>query len=243
MGFIKKFMERYREKVQERNDACDRLIVQIDKALEEAKSILSVTEGIVEPSQEITWKERNDDILEACRKEKIQYLKKSFRYKELCLKGKALHEVSDTMLHNIMQNNTCNELLAQIDTALNEAKAIFVSKQKYIFPEVEKEWTRKNSNVLEGIKAYRNYQAAVQYGVLCEKQKELSEVKNSMARKISEQNRRIIEEAYTLIGNVEGRKLDLQQMTCIVKDAYNHLVIAGAGTGKTTTVVGKIKYL
>lgn len=243
MGFIKKFMERYREKVQERNDACDRLIVQIDKALEEAKSILSVTEGIVEPSQEITWKERNDDILEACRKEKIQYLKKSFRYKELCLKGKVLHEVSDTMLHNIMQNNTCNELLAQIDTALNEAKAIFVSKQKYIFPEVEKEWTRKNSNVLEGIKAYRNYQAAVQYGVLCEKQKELSEVKNSMARKISEQNRRIIEEAYTLIGNVEGRKLDLQQMTCIVKDAYNHLVIAGAGTGKTTTVVGKIKYL
>ena len=49
--------------------------------------------------------------------------------------------------------------------------------------------------------------------------------------------------AYALIGNVEGRKLDKQQMTCIVKDAHNHLVIAGAGTGKTTTVVGKIKFL
>ena len=35
-----------------------------------------------------------------------------------------------------------------------------------------------------------------------------------------------IQNAYTLIGDVEGRRLDKQQMTCIVKDAHNHLVIA-----------------
>lgn len=243
MEFINKLIERHREKVKERNDACDKLVVQIDKALEDARSILSVTEQKVDPNHEMIWKEQNKDILEACKKEKIQYLKRTFHYKELCLKSTALHEVADTMLQNIIQNNTCNELLVQIDIALNEAKAIFASKQKYIFPEVEKEWTYKHSNVLEGIKEYRNYQAAMRYRILCEKQKELSEVKNSMAYKISEQNKRVVEEAYTLIGNVEGRKLDLQQMTCIVKDAYNHLVIAGAGTGKTTTVVGKIKYL
>ena len=46
-----------------------------------------------------------------------------------------------------------------------------------------------------------------------------------------------------LIGDVEGRQLDDQQMDCIVKPAHNHLVIAGAGTGKTTTIVGKLKYL
>ena len=51
------------------------------------------------------------------------------------------------------------------------------------------------------------------------------------------------ENARTLIGNVEGYPLDDQQMDCIVKSAHNHLVIAGAGTGKTTTIVGKIKYL
>ena len=52
-----------------------------------------------------------------------------------------------------------------------------------------------------------------------------------------------VKEAYSLIGDVEGQRLDQQQMICIVKEAHNHLVIAGAGTGKTTTVVGKIKYL
>lgn len=52
-----------------------------------------------------------------------------------------------------------------------------------------------------------------------------------------------IEEAYQLIGEVEGQKLDPQQMACVVKEPHSHLVIAGAGTGKTTTIIGKVKYL
>ncbi len=55
--------------------------------------------------------------------------------------------------------------------------------------------------------------------------------------------RDLVGEAKNLIGNVEGKTLDEQQMACIVKPAKNHLVVAGAGTGKTTTIVGKIKYL
>ena len=37
--------------------------------------------------------------------------------------------------------------------------------------------------------------------------------------------------------------LDDQQMRCITKEVRNHLVLAGAGTGKTTTIVGYVKYL
>lgn len=43
--------------------------------------------------------------------------------------------------------------------------------------------------------------------------------------------------------NVEGRKLDIQQRTAIISDEDNNLVIAGAGSGKTTTIVGKVNYI
>jgi DNA helicase-4 len=42
---------------------------------------------------------------------------------------------------------------------------------------------------------------------------------------------------------IESKKLDIQQRKAIVIDEDNNLIIAGAGTGKTTTIVGKTKYL
>jgi DNA helicase-4 len=47
----------------------------------------------------------------------------------------------------------------------------------------------------------------------------------------------------TFFSNIENRKLDLQQRTAIITDEDNNLVIAGAGSGKTTTIVGKVKYI
>ncbi|HVU55600.1 MAG TPA: UvrD-helicase domain-containing protein, partial [Puia sp.] len=46
-----------------------------------------------------------------------------------------------------------------------------------------------------------------------------------------------------LFENIEGKSLDHQQKIAIVTDEDNNLVIAGAGSGKTTTIVGKVKYL
>ena len=43
--------------------------------------------------------------------------------------------------------------------------------------------------------------------------------------------------------NIEGKKLDEQQRTAIVTDEYSNLIIAGAGSGKTLTILGKVKYL
>lgn len=46
-----------------------------------------------------------------------------------------------------------------------------------------------------------------------------------------------------LIGTVGGNRLDPQQVAAIIDDSATELVVAGAGTGKTTTLVGKVKYL
>lgn len=43
--------------------------------------------------------------------------------------------------------------------------------------------------------------------------------------------------------NIEGKKLDEQQRTAIITDEYSNLIVAGAGSGKTLTILGKIKYL
>jgi len=43
--------------------------------------------------------------------------------------------------------------------------------------------------------------------------------------------------------NIEGRQLDEQQRTAVVTDEDNNLIIAGAGSGKTTTIVGKVHYI
>jgi DNA helicase IV len=47
----------------------------------------------------------------------------------------------------------------------------------------------------------------------------------------------------TFFDNIEQRKLDEQQRRAVVCDEDNALVIAGAGSGKTTTIVGKVSYI
>ncbi len=42
---------------------------------------------------------------------------------------------------------------------------------------------------------------------------------------------------------VRGHPLDRQQMAVVEDQSFTQLVVAGAGTGKTTTLIGKVKYL
>lgn len=46
-----------------------------------------------------------------------------------------------------------------------------------------------------------------------------------------------------ICNQVEGRVLSEEQIDAIVREDRNQLVIAGAGSGKTTTIVGKVKFL
>ena len=46
-----------------------------------------------------------------------------------------------------------------------------------------------------------------------------------------------------LLDNIDGKSLDEQQRRAVVVDEDNNLVLAGAGSGKTLTISGKVKYL
>jgi len=43
--------------------------------------------------------------------------------------------------------------------------------------------------------------------------------------------------------DIEGKKLDEQQRNAVITDEYSNLIIAGAGSGKTLTILAKVKYL
>ncbi|WP_158212979.1 UvrD-helicase domain-containing protein [Fibrobacter sp. UWB2] len=46
-----------------------------------------------------------------------------------------------------------------------------------------------------------------------------------------------------LFSNIDGKSLDMQQREAVVTDEDRILVLAGAGSGKTLTIAGKVKYL
>lgn len=147
------------------------------------------------------------------------------------------------------RNRACDELIFRIDNAVNEATSMFSNPHAFIDPNDEIAWRNRNGAVLSDSKTenIQRFKKADNYRMLVAKQSALFNGARLFAQQIREHNESVarskIQTAYALIGDVEGRKLDNNQMMCIVKEAHNHLVIAGAGTGKTTTVVGKIKYL
>ena len=47
----------------------------------------------------------------------------------------------------------------------------------------------------------------------------------------------------SLLSNIDGKSLDKQQRTVVLSDEPRTLVLAGAGSGKTLTIAGKVKYL
>ena len=50
-------------------------------------------------------------------------------------------------------------------------------------------------------------------------------------------------ECKELLDNVKGYPLDVEQRQVVLRDEQNTLVIAGAGSGKSLTMIGKIRYL
>lgn len=72
-------------------------------------------------------------------------------------------------------------------------------------------------------------------------------ISNSIISRVNNHNNDYLRKQKELFdwvcGRVEKKKLDYEQIDAIVRENKNQLVVAGAGCGKTTTIVGKVKYL
>lgn len=146
-------------------------------------------------------------------------------------------------------NLTCDNYIFRTEKALQELLVLFSDTQNFIEPNSGSDWCTRHSVLISSMKSQNlnKLKKAGNFQTLLQRQSELLSRSQFLSQQIADHNVRVaenrIQNAYRLIGEVEGRLLDRQQIICIVKEAHNHLVIAGAGTGKTTTIVGKIKYL
>lgn len=77
--------------------------------------------------------------------------------------------------------------------------------------------------------------------------KKFNEIFGDFDNYIAQYNRQYVhsqkEKLQAYFDNIEGKKLDDQQRTALITDEYSNLIIAGAGSGKTLTILGKVQYL
>lgn len=146
-------------------------------------------------------------------------------------------------------NNACDSYIARIDNAFKVADEQLKDRSQYVDVVFVDVWVAKTRNLHQELTKFnpRTLRRAQHYRGLLSKIKEFDcfpkQLKTTILKHNAEVLKNKISAARQIIGEVEGRELDEQQMQCIVESASNHLVIAGAGTGKTTTIIGKIKYL
>ncbi len=146
------------------------------------------------------------------------------------------------------RDSECRAAVNEVTDAVRGINQLLSNQDKYIY---EYSYNRLKVEWLRVKKRYGKISRRLQKSPCCQELQrgiqELNHVLSALPQDIEQHNRKYLEEqtadAFKRIGSIEGRPLDRQQMECIVKDAPNHLIVAGAGTGKTTTILGKIKYL
>lgn len=148
-----------------------------------------------------------------------------------------------------LRNERCNELINRTDKSITVHTEMFSDKKCFVSADIAENWKKRNNNLLIELnsKDIKQLKKAENYSTLSNRISHLSYLLDNLENIRNKHNELVDDEraseVYSVIGKVEGKELDRQQLVAISKEVHTHLVLAGAGTGKTTTIVGLVKYL
>lgn len=146
-----------------------------------------------------------------------------------------------------IRNELCDKQINNIDVATEELNNMFACRERFITDEDVSTWIDKHTETISALQAdTRPLKKAKRFKELSRKSADLFSVVREIDKTRDSHNEATANEraakVYSIVGQVEGKQLDKQQLVAISKDVRTHLVLAGAGTGKTTTIVGLVKY-
>lgn len=254
--FITKWINAYKEKVNARNHACDAYFARANDLCEEEDRLFCDVRMAVNAEQSEIWKEYSAALVSELNTAQMRGIRGAKNYRNLknaiqLLKERVHTHESKVQAHDqlAMDNKVCDQFVERIERIFDQHTKLFSDVTEFIDPEAGDTWTITAKGLLGEWMSLNcvRMSKTVNFSTMLRKLDFAAEMQRSIQSRIRQHNNQVAERraqaAYALIGDVEGRRLDTQQLNCIVKKAHNHLVVAGAGTGKTTTVVGKIKYL
>lgn len=190
--------------------------------------------GYFSDSEYKIWKEKVNNCINGW-KENIKKIKNEKYINDL---GKLESLVIDSNDKRKEYNKKYIYLIKNTKEAVNELR-----KNKYINKKIYREWLEKYkytflklNKVDEILTTKADFESIKRFINICNSYDEIEAYNKDYINKEKEEYKDIFDD-------INGISLDDDQREIIVKDEINHLVVAGAGCGKTTLICGKVMYL
>lgn len=135
-------------------------------------------------------------------------------------------------------------IIERIETSIYEFEKLYNFSSGYFMKKDYLRWKHNDESLIKSLSGLSNI--GIRFGPQSSNVKKLKKYYEDISvwteRNEAYKNHEL-DRCSVIFDNIDGKSLDDQQRDAVVTDEYSNLIIAGAGSGKTLTVVGKIKYL
>ena len=143
----------------------------------------------------------------------------------------------------LARDPTPEETAAIVEAIAGTERLMASAAEKYMDAEqtrILKDRVRQTDQELQG---YRIPEQNPLYGKIQHHHIVLDHIDDAIRSMNQAYERRELSRADDILSDIDGKSLDDQQRAAVVNQDSRCLVLAGAGSGKTLTIAGKVKYL